>query len=331
MNLNKIFIGSSTEALKLAEAVGEMIDNHEGTKAVLWSTLFPAGMILLEQIERLPNEIAGAVLLATPDVKCSRKRKRWFDFKRFSAPIANIVFEYGYLSARLGRKRVFILQFDEVDLASDLQGVTVIKDKRHHYEKGADAALLEPTRRKLSKWLDDLPRLTSGLPSISQVHGYSGTWTVYNQFTRWRGHDMQEGEQVYFNGKTFLVFQSDGTRGTGFQIGKLHVSIGQYSCTREVVNEVLTAEIIDDGTVRLRLRLRSRIVPGSEQGAEGANPQFREDLENVQYTMVLKPEGDEVATLRGPQEFEREADEKYQLAKEKFVHFGLFEPPGLET
>ena len=322
MNVNKIFIGSSREALKLAEAVEEMIDNHEGTEAILWNTLFPAGMILLEQIERLPNEIAGAVLLATPDVECSRNQER------FSAPVANIVFEYGYLSARLGLKRVSILQFDEVRLPSDLEGVTVIKC----YQNGADGPLLETKRGDLWKWLDQLPRLTSGLPPISEVHGYSGTWNVYNKFTRWRDHNVQEGDQVYFNGKTFLVFQSDGTRGTGIQIGKLHVSIGQYSVTREVVNEVLTAEINDDGTVRLRLRLiRSRIVPGSERGADGADPQLREDLGNIEFPLVLKSERDEVRTLRGVHEFERGADETPQLAEEKFVHFGLFESPGLEA
>jgi hypothetical protein len=137
---------------------------------------------------------------------------------------------------------------------------------------------------------------------------------------------------VYFDGKTFLVFQSDGRRGTGVQVGKTHVSIGEYRVTREVVNEVLKAEIKDDGTVELRLRIiRSRIVPGSEQGAERADPQFREDLGNVEFPLVLKSERDEVRTLRGPHEFEREVDEKLQLADEKFVHFGLFESPGLEA
>ena len=163
MALDKIFVGSSTEAQKVAEAVGEVIDSHEGTEAVLWNTLFPAGIILLEQIERLPNEISGAVLLATPDLECRRNEKT------VAAPIANIVFEYGYLSARLGRKRVSILQFGDVDLPSDLQGVRVIKDNQYEYQKGSAAPLLERTKRDLSQWLEQLPRQTPGLPPISQV------------------------------------------------------------------------------------------------------------------------------------------------------------------
>src|SRR5882762_3064764 len=103
MAVNNIFVGSSTEAQKLAEAVAEIINTHEGTQAVLWNALFPAGIILLEQIERLPDEVSGAVLLATPDLECRRNETT------VAAPIANIVFEYGYLSARLGRRRVSIL------------------------------------------------------------------------------------------------------------------------------------------------------------------------------------------------------------------------------
>ena len=327
MALNRIFIGSSSEALSLAQVVREMIDNHKSTEAVLWKTAaFPPGVILLEQIERLPDDVVGAVLLATPDLECCRNQTS------FSAPIANIVFEYGYLSARLGRRRVCILQFDEVHLPSDLEGVMIIKEKQYQYQSGAPAPLSESTKESLWQWLNQLPSLTPQLPPISQVHGYSGTWNVRNRFTRWRDQDVQSGDLVYFNGKTFLLFESDGKRGSGVQIGKLHVSIGEYRVTREVVNEIIKAEIDDDGTVRLRLRIiRSRIIPGTEQGIEGADPRLREDLGNIEFPLELTSAKDEVATLRGPHEFERGADEKVQLADEKFAHFGLFEAPGLEA
>jgi len=326
MALNKIFIGSSSEAEALAQVVGEVIDNHKGTQAVLWNNSFPPGVILLEQIESLPDQFVGAVLLWTPDLECCRNQTS------FSAPIANIVFEYGYLSARLGRRRVSILQFHEVDLPSDLQGVTIIKDKQYQYQKDKAAPLSESTKKSLWQWLDQLPVLTPQLPPIVQVHGYSGTWNVYNKFTRWRDQDVHSGDLIYFKGKTFLLFESNGKSGSGVQIGKLHVSIGKYSVTREVVNEIIKAEIDDDGTVRLRLRIiRSRIIPGTEQGIDDAHPRLREDLGNIEFPLELKSEKDDARMLRGPHEFERGADEKIQLAVEKFVHFGLFEAPGLEA
>src|SRR5215208_4349413 len=102
-DLRKIFIGSSLEALNQAELVAKVID-QAGMHPVLWKTIFPAGNILLEKIEQLPNMVDGAVLLATPDLVCDRQGKN----EQFSAPVANVVFEYGYLSARLSRKRVAI-------------------------------------------------------------------------------------------------------------------------------------------------------------------------------------------------------------------------------
>jgi predicted nucleotide-binding protein len=93
----EIFVGSSSEALKMAELVGEVI-KEAGMVPVVWNTIFPAGDIFLEVIERLPTEVDGAVLLATPDVFCERGEIS------FDAPVANVVFEYGYLAALFTRK-----------------------------------------------------------------------------------------------------------------------------------------------------------------------------------------------------------------------------------
>ena len=74
---------------------------------------------------------------------------------------------------------------------------------------------------------------------------------------------------------------------------------------------------------------RSRIVPGTERGAEDADPRLREDYRKHRISSCnSKLREDEAATLRGPHEFEKGADDKAQLAKEKFVHVGLFAAPG---
>ena len=323
---NKIFIGSSTEALKVAEMVGEMIRSHKDTEAVLWNTRFPAGQMLLEEIERLPQEITGAVLLATPDIEYTR------DGEPFTAPIANVVFEYGYLAARLTRKRVAICRFGKLDLPSDVEGVNVIVIRRDEYEyrKGVASPLPDNAKTKISQWLDELPPLVEGMPAVSQVHGYSGTWNVQNHFTRWRGRDIDKdkGDEVYFDGKTLLVLQDDGTRGTGVQVGKLYASVGQYRVTREVVNEILWAKIDKSGTLTLRVKLiRSRAVPGTEQGAD---PPLQRDLTNREFELELNPSAGEVKMLRGPHGYKKAA-EVFQSAEENFEYFGLFDAPGLEA
>jgi hypothetical protein len=118
----RIFVGSSMEAEGLAERVAQVISDA-GMEPVLWRTIFPAGEIILGGIERLANSVDAAVLVATPDIACVRGSRN----EHFSAPVANIVFEYGYLSARLSRGRVAICTFDGAEMPSDLQGLTVVR------------------------------------------------------------------------------------------------------------------------------------------------------------------------------------------------------------
>jgi predicted nucleotide-binding protein len=107
----KIFVGSSSEAVKVAELLAKVI-KQAGMEPVVWNTIFPAGDILLENIEQLPSSVDGAVLVATPDVVCERRGEPFFApvaerrGEPFSAPVANVIFEYGYLAARLTRLRV---------------------------------------------------------------------------------------------------------------------------------------------------------------------------------------------------------------------------------
>src|SRR5262249_61527485 len=105
---SKIFVGSSTEALNEAGFIAQVIEKQPGMEAVVGNRdAFPVGRTLLEAIERLPFDYHGAVLLATPDVSCRR------DGESFTAPVSNVVFEYGYLAARLTRERVAICRFKE--------------------------------------------------------------------------------------------------------------------------------------------------------------------------------------------------------------------------
>ena len=200
LGTRKIFVGSSREALKVAARVKEVIENHGdmNLKAVMWPDAFPPGQTLVETIESIPFEYDGAVILWTPDVSS----RRVGDVKE---PVANVVFEYGYLAARLTRRRVAICRFRNAAIPSDLGGVKFIDIE--NYEKTDPPPLNETASRALCNWLKDLPVLTAGLPPISQVHGYSGIWSVQNQFSLWRGYPVGEKDQIYFDGKTSLVIQ----------------------------------------------------------------------------------------------------------------------------
>jgi len=116
----RIFIGSSAEAIGLAQKVATAIEDAAMTPVVWDAGAFRAGSTLLERIEDFAEEFEGAILLFTPDVYSERGGRA------FCEPVANIMFEYGYLSARLTRGRVVICRFEDADVPSDLRGVKVI-------------------------------------------------------------------------------------------------------------------------------------------------------------------------------------------------------------
>jgi hypothetical protein len=211
--VRRIFVGGSSEALREAIFMREVINKQPGMEAVVWnSDAFAVGRTLLETIERLPFDYHRAVLLATPDVSCRRNKKK------FDAPVANVVFEYGYLAARLSRDRVAICRFKNAEVPSDLGGMKLIEVKE--YQKKNAPALPREAETELVGWLKHLPAGVSGIPAISQVHGYSGTWTVESRFSLWRGVELKPQDKVSFEGKAFVVLQGDGERGSGIQIGR---------------------------------------------------------------------------------------------------------------
>src|SRR4051794_26062737 len=94
----KIFVGSSTEAVELARKVAGVVE-EAGMIPAVWDTgTFPVGSTLLERIDGLAYEFDGAVLLFTPDTRSVRGGLT------IAEPISNVMFEYGYLSARLTRQ-----------------------------------------------------------------------------------------------------------------------------------------------------------------------------------------------------------------------------------
>jgi predicted nucleotide-binding protein len=79
-------------------------------KPLLWTECFKLGDITFLGIENIARRVAGAVFLATPDDDSVIREQR------VRTPRANVLFEYGYLSAMLTRGRV----------ASDFAGVTYV-------------------------------------------------------------------------------------------------------------------------------------------------------------------------------------------------------------
>ncbi len=312
--MTRIFIGGSSEALNEAMFVRTLIDRQPGMEAIVWNgDAFVVGRTLLETIERLPFDYQGAVLLATPDVACRRNGKS------FDAPVNNVVFEYGYLAARLGRNRVAICRFKNAEVPSDLGGMKLIQV--NEYQKKNASRLPREAEKELLSWVQHLPAGLSAIPAISQVHGYSGVWTVETRFAMWRGVELRKADKVSWEGKCLLVLQDGGERGSGIQVGCLYIAIGEYRATYDVVNEIVAASVTREGNLHLRVRVVRRDGPRDESGVL-SDSRLREPLVRKEFEIHLKPAPNQGNKLMGRHEY-RSATTIYQRASEHWEYSGL--------
>ena len=103
-----------TETARFVETLGlEAIILHEQSNT---------GRTIIEKIEKFSN-VAFAIVLLSPDDKHFSSENPGLDIKRARQ---NVIFEHGYLMAKLGRKKVCALVKENVEIPSDLSGILFI-------------------------------------------------------------------------------------------------------------------------------------------------------------------------------------------------------------
>ncbi len=114
----RLFIGSSTEGKRLAEAIQFNLDGE--IEATVWDQrLADLGGTLVENLDQISREVDFAALVVTPDdITESRGARR-------PAARDNVLFEAGLFMGRLGRERTFLVcpRDQSVGLPSDLAGM----------------------------------------------------------------------------------------------------------------------------------------------------------------------------------------------------------------
>jgi len=121
-NKRKVFIvhGRDNEA---KQEVARFIENL-GLQSIILHEQASAGMTIIEKIERYSNDADFALVLYTP---CDHGRGV-HDTKvppRLRAR-QNVVFEHGYLMAKLGRENVCALVKGEIETPNDISGVVYV-------------------------------------------------------------------------------------------------------------------------------------------------------------------------------------------------------------
>ena len=287
--MKEIFVGSSKEALGQATQVVAVLSEAKDIKPLLWTECFKLGDITFLGIENIARRVAGAVFLATPDDDSVIREQR------VRTPRANVLFEYGYLSAMLTRGRVALCRYAGAELPSDFAGVTYVPMGAFEPAKGLD----HQAKARLKSWAAELPAIQTGFSPTCQMHGYSGCWQAETVYEVYRRIQVKDPDYVVLNGKMVLQIPSDGNGGAGCFYGNLQVQIGSCYAEFEISDRVIDAKVFADGSMKIRNAMQSRQrlkLEGEPPQRDGFEPEFRGARE---IDLFIHCPPDEPGVLRG--------------------------------
>jgi hypothetical protein len=286
--LKEIFVGSSTEGLAQALQVAAVLAEAKDVKPLLWTECFKLGDITFMGIEDIARRVAGAVFLATPDDDSEIRANR------VRTPRANVVFEYGYLSAMLTRSRVALCRYEDVALPSDFAGLTYVPMGTFESAKPLD----QQVSARLKSWATELPSIQVGFSPTCQLHGYSGEWKTETVYHMWRRMSFKDPDYAVVTGKMILQIPPNGEGGAGCFYGNMQVQIGECYAEFEVSERVIEAKVFGDGSMKIRNAMQSR----QRIRLEGTPPQrdgFEPDLRGArEIDLFIQCPPDEPGVLR---------------------------------
>ena len=168
MSKPSVFVGSSTEGVEVARALGYQL--QDVGEITIWNEgVFIPSEGSLESLTNSLDRFDFAVFVFTPDDEVKTRGDTAL------APRDNVMFELGLFLGRLGKSRAFVVRSSQpVKIASDLLGITVMRYDANRGDgnlRAAVSAACVPIREAIR----DLGRLDSrGLEDLrntsSQLH-----------------------------------------------------------------------------------------------------------------------------------------------------------------
>jgi predicted nucleotide-binding protein with TIR-like domain len=115
----RIFVGSSSEGERYADAATEILQQIDGLDVTHWRDAFQTGSTFIEDLlANLDESDFGIFVFSRDDVLLIRGEEH-------QAPRDNVVLEWALFTGRLGRDRTFLLCPKGVHMPSDLAGMVV--------------------------------------------------------------------------------------------------------------------------------------------------------------------------------------------------------------
>jgi hypothetical protein len=115
----RIFIGSSSEGERYADAATDVLQPIDGLDVTHWRDAFQTGSTFIEDLlTNLDESDFGIFVFSRDDVLLIRGEEH-------QAPRDNVVLEWALFTGRLGRDRTFLLCPKDVHMPSDLAGMVV--------------------------------------------------------------------------------------------------------------------------------------------------------------------------------------------------------------
>ena len=181
-----IFIGSSSEGLKIAEEIEKQLKKDADID--IWNKgVFKLNRSYLRSLDRAAFLHDFAILVITPDDFLTSRNKK------YKVARDNVVFEHGLFMGRLGLRRAFLICDESVKVPSDYSGIAIAKYK---YQDDLESALKEPcnlVRKRISE-LSNRSEI-SFLPSTSLAIGY------YENFVKKVNNTLDISEEIKIEGK----------------------------------------------------------------------------------------------------------------------------------
>ena len=130
------------------ETVARFVERGLGMNAIILHEQPSGGETIIEKIERYSSNVGYAIALVTPDDIGALKDEE--DDVLNPRARQNVVFELAYFMGKLGRQRVCLLLKDQVELPSDIGGISYIS-------MDAPGAWRETLRREINAVIEAVP------------------------------------------------------------------------------------------------------------------------------------------------------------------------------